>query len=100
MKVKIDNLPKENYMLLGDLWSDDNSNINKIESTMKWLIEYQSLRVDNQDDKILRKYILNEESLPKNTEDLFKVVLKKIDIVNKTKTTQINNPKRNLNIFG
>ena len=50
----------------------ENPNISSIASMLEWLIDYQELRVNDSDDITLKKYILNEEAIPKNTEELFK----------------------------
>ena len=53
-KAKIDNLSDKDFNSLGDLWKNENSNISSIESSLKWLIEYQKSKVSQQDDKILK----------------------------------------------
>ncbi len=99
LKLKINNISKDTYKPLGDLWQKENSNIEHIQSMFEWLTEYQSLRVNNSDDKIFRQYILNKEAIPDETGGLFNDLLLIVKNIYKVKKEVDKQLKTNENIL-
>ena len=85
LKDKINKFPDKNFKPLGSLWNRESSNVKKIKLMLEWFIQYEELRVDDRDDIVLKKYILNEESIPNSIEISFKDILKKIETIITTK---------------